>query len=98
RGEVRCFDRVGPPAVDGTGGPGERERPGHELLVVLPGADRPRAEIVARRLLGRVRAIKVEARGERHAMRVSIGIAAWREGLSSRELLAAARAAARRER
>jgi GGDEF domain-containing protein len=98
RGEVRCFDRVGPPGEDRTGGPQERGTPGRELLVVLPGADRARGEIVARRLLGRFRAIKIEARCERRAMRVSIGIAPWREGLSSRDLLAAARAAARRER
>jgi diguanylate cyclase (GGDEF)-like protein len=80
-GELRRFDRVGRPS--------ERE-----LLVVLPGADSTRGEIVARRALGRMRTIKVEADGARHALPIAIGLAAWSEGLSAEDLLAAARAAA----
>src|SRR5205085_11292146 len=48
RRELRRFDRIGRPRDD-------------ELLIVLPGADGPRGEMVARRILERVRTIKVEA-------------------------------------
>ena len=48
RSDLRRFDRVGMPSD-------------RELLIVLPGADGPRGEIVARRVLDRLRAIKVEA-------------------------------------
>ncbi len=85
RRELRRFDRVGRPSEDA-------------LLVVLPGADGPRGEIVARRLLGRLRAIKLEVHGERRALRTAVGLAAWREGMSAERLLAEARAAAGRER
>jgi diguanylate cyclase (GGDEF)-like protein len=85
RRELRGFDRVGRPSEG-------------ELLVVLPGADGPRGEIVARRMLARLRAIKLEVRGERRALRMSIGLAAWREGMSAEALLGQARAAAGRER
>ena len=85
RRELRCFDRVGRPS--------ERE-----LLVVLPGADGPRGEIVARRLIDRLRAIKVEAGGVRRALPISVGLAAWREDLSGEQLVAQARAATQRER
>jgi diguanylate cyclase (GGDEF)-like protein len=85
RRELRRFDRVGRPDQC-------------ELLVVLPGADGPRAEIVARRMLGRLRAIKVEAHGERRALRIAVGLAAWREGVSAERLVAEARAAVSRER
>ena len=84
RRELRRFDRVGRPG-DG------------ELAVILPGADGPRGEIVARRTLARLRAIKVEAGGERQPLRVSVGLAAWREDVDGEDLLAQARAAARRE-
>ncbi|HYM53909.1 MAG TPA: GGDEF domain-containing protein, partial [Solirubrobacteraceae bacterium] len=46
--ELRRFDRVGRPSE-------------HELLIVLPGAEDPRGEMVARRVLDRMRTIKVEA-------------------------------------
>ena len=85
RRELRRFDRVGRPSEG-------------ELLVVLPGADGPRGEIVARRMLQRLRAIKLEVRGERRALRMAVGLAAWREGMSAERLLAEARAAAGRER
>ncbi len=81
--QVRDFDRIGMPA-DG------------ELLLLLPGADGPRGEIVARRALERLRTIKVEADGQRRALSVSVGLAAWQEGLDGAELLEQARAAGRR--
>jgi two-component system cell cycle response regulator len=83
RRELRRFDRVGMPSD-------------HELLILLPGADSPRAEMVARRVLDRLRAIKVEAKGERQALRVSVGLSAWSEAGTAQALIAAARAAAAR--
>ncbi|HYB23773.1 MAG TPA: GGDEF domain-containing protein [Solirubrobacteraceae bacterium] len=82
RGELRCFDRV---ARTGAG----------EVTVLLPGTDGARGEIVARRALERLRAIKLEAAGTRTPLHVAVGLAAWREGLSAHELLALARAALR---
>jgi diguanylate cyclase (GGDEF)-like protein len=84
RRELRRFDRVGRPSEG-------------ELVVLLPGADGPRGEIVARRALGRLRAIKVEVDGERQPLRISVGLAAWREDVGAEELLAQTRAAAHRE-
>ena len=81
--QVRGFDRVGRP-TDG------------ELLLILPGADGPRGEIVARRVLERLRTIKVEAEGARRPLRISVGLAAWHENLGAEELLEQARLAARR--
>jgi diguanylate cyclase (GGDEF)-like protein len=83
RRELRSFDRVGMPAE-------------HELLIVLPGADGPRGEMVARRVLERLRAIKVEARGQREPLRVSVGLAPWRPDTTPAMLLDRARAAAAR--
>ena len=80
--ELRRFDTVVRP--------GERE-----LLIVLPGADAQRAEIVARRTLERLRTIKVEVDDTRTAMRVSIGLAGWRDGLAAGDLIETARTAAR---
>ena len=80
--ELRRFDRIGRPSD-------------RELAIILPGADGPRGEIVARRVLDRLRAIKVEAGGRRRALLVSVGLAAWQEGRQAEELLAGARAAAR---
>ena len=57
-----------------------------ELLVVLPGADGRRGEIVARRALERLRAIKIEVAGAR-AARISVGLvggAGVRAGLLAR--------------
>lgn len=88
RRELRRFDRVG------RGGQGQDGSDG-ELLIILPGADGPRAEIVARRTLERLRTIKVEARGARWPLHVSVGLAAWQEGLSAQALLAQARTALR---
>jgi diguanylate cyclase (GGDEF)-like protein len=84
RRELRRFDRVGRPSDD-------------ELAVLLPGADGPRGEIVARRALARLRAIKIEVDGKRRPLRVSVGLAAWREDVGGEELLAQTRAAARQE-
>jgi GGDEF domain-containing protein len=85
RRELRGFDRVGCLSED-------------ELLIVLPGADGARGEIVARRLLRRLRAIKLEAHGERRALRIAVGLATWREGMSAERLVAEAHAALGRER
>lgn len=81
--QLRDFDRIGMPSEG-------------ELVLLLPGADGPRGEIVARRALQRLRTIKVESDGERRPLNVSVGLAAWREGLDGGELLELARAAARR--
>jgi two-component system, cell cycle response regulator len=81
--QLRRFDRIGRPSAS-------------ELLVVLPGADGPRGEIVARRVLERLRTIKVEADGTRRPLRISVGLAAWQTDLSGDDLLAQTRAAARR--
>jgi GGDEF domain-containing protein len=83
RREMRRFDRVGLPS--------ERE-----LLIVLPGADGPRGEMVARRVLDRLRAIKVEARGRREPLRISVGLVAWRANATPAVMLERARAAAER--
>ena len=81
--ELRRFDRVGMPTE-------------HELLLVLPGADGPRAEMVARRVLDRLRAIKVEAKGERQPLQLSVGLSAWRANSTPQKLISQARAAAAR--
>jgi diguanylate cyclase (GGDEF)-like protein len=81
--ELRGFDRIGRPS-DG------------ELLLLLPGADGPRGEMVARRVLDRLRTIKVEAEGMRRALRFSVGLAAWRKDVGGEDLLAQARTATRR--
>jgi diguanylate cyclase (GGDEF)-like protein len=84
RRQLRRFDRIGRPSDS-------------ELLVVLPGADGPRGEIVARRVLERLRTIKVEADGTRRPLRISVGLAAWRADLSGEELIAQTRAATLKE-
>jgi diguanylate cyclase (GGDEF)-like protein len=86
-GELRRFDRVGR-----VGGRDSNS----DLLVILPGTDGPRGEIVARRALERLRTIKVEAGGTRLPLQVSVGLAAWRKDVSAEELLGLARAAAHR--
>jgi diguanylate cyclase (GGDEF)-like protein len=86
--ELRRFDRIGRGGWDGRDA-------GPDLLIILPGADSPRAEIVARRALERLRTIKVEARGTRQALQVSVGLAAWEAQASAESLLAHARAAVR---
>jgi diguanylate cyclase (GGDEF)-like protein len=81
--ELRHFDRIGH-ATEG------------ELLVVLPGADERRGEIVARRALGRLHAIKIDVEGQRRPLRISMGIAAWRKGQTGEQLLTLTRLAAQR--
>ncbi len=83
RRELRRFDRIGMPSD-------------RELLIVLPGADGPRGEMVARRVLDRLRAIKVEARGQRRALRISDGLSAWRPEATPSVMVRRARAAAQR--
>ena len=80
--QLRRFDRIG------RAGAGE-------LLVLLPGADERRGELVARRALGRLHAIKLEMQGTRRPLPISVGIASFREGLEAQQLLAQARLAAR---
>jgi GGDEF domain-containing protein len=100
RRELRRFDRVGRVGPSGLGGQGAQGREGGwaaaaDLLIVLPGADGPRGEIVARRALERVRTIKVEAAGARQPLEISVGLAAWQQDASAEALLARARAALR---
>jgi GGDEF domain-containing protein len=83
RRELRRYDRVGPTNE-------------HDYLVVLPGVDSARGEIVARRALERLRSIKVEEQDGCRVLRVIAGIATWREGQTAQELLAQAKAAAGR--
>lgn len=83
--EFRRFDRVGH-LDDGA------------LLALLPGADAAAAEIVARRVLDRVRAIKVEVRGARRSVRVCASVAQWQQGQTARELIAQVRTVAAHER
>ncbi len=89
RRELRSFDRIGRLAD------GQQAPPSGDLLIVLPGADSPRGEIVARRALERLRTIKVEAGGARRALEISVGLAAWRAETSAEELLMNACAALR---
>ena len=84
RRELRRFDRIG------------RARDGADLLVILPGADSARGEIVARRALERLNTIKIEAAGTRRPLQVSVGLATWRESLDAGALLESARGALRR--
>jgi hypothetical protein len=41
--------------------------------------------------------VKIEVDGERRPLRISMGIAAWREGLTAEQLLSQTRLAARRD-
>lgn len=86
--ELRRFDRVGRPWRGSSDGDSD-------LVIVLPGADSPRGEIVARRALERLRTIKIEAGGARQPLEISVGLATWREEVSAEALLAQARAALR---
>jgi diguanylate cyclase len=84
RREFRRFDRVGRPTDS-------------DFLVVLPGADGPRGEIVARRVLSRLRAIKLEVDGQRRPLHVTVGLSAWRAEQTAVQLMNDTREAARRE-
>ncbi len=81
--ELRRFDRI---AI-----PGERE-----LGILLPGADDHQGEMVARRVLDRLQAIKVEAGQRREALRISVGLASWRAEVTAESMLGRARLAAAR--
>lgn len=78
---LRNFDRIGRPS-------------GSELVVLLPGADGLRGEVVARRVLKRLETIKLETDGTRRPLRITVGLAAWQDDLSGEDLLAQSRAAA----
>jgi diguanylate cyclase len=82
--EFRRFDRLGDV---GQG----------KFMVLLPGADALRSEIVARRVLSRLRAIKIEVDERRQPMRVSISLLAWQVGQTAEDLISQARAATDRE-
>ena len=81
--ELRRFDRVAIPSHN-------------ELAILLPGADGPHGEMVARRVLDRLRAIKVEAAERREALRISVGLASWRPESTAASMLQRARLAAAR--
>lgn len=83
RRELRRYDRVGPTEE-------------HDYLVVLPGVNSARGEIVARRALERLRSIKVQEQSRCRTLGVIAGIATWREGQTAQELLAQAKTAAGR--
>jgi GGDEF domain-containing protein len=76
---VRSFDRIGRVSDS-------------ELVIALPGAEGPQAEIVGRRMLERLHTIKVEADGERRPLRVSVGLSVWEDPAGAGELVARARA------
>lgn len=82
RRQLRRFDRVGRLSEA-------------ELLVLLPGADGTRAEIVARRALARLRAVKLDTGGGRHPIGVAIGLGSWSPGQSATQLLDLTRLATR---
>src|SRR5271167_2810413 len=89
--ELRSFDRVGRIGHDGD----EAQDPARDLLIVLPGADGPRGEIVARRALERLHTIKIEADGTRQPLEISVGLAAWQGDVSAEAMVGHARAAMR---
>lgn len=83
RRELRRYDRVGPTNE-------------HDYLVVLPGVDNARGEIVARRALERLHSIKIEDQDGFKVLGVIAGLATWRKGQTAQQLLAQAKAAAGR--
>ncbi|HTA34203.1 MAG TPA: GGDEF domain-containing protein [Solirubrobacteraceae bacterium] len=87
RRELRCFDRVGRIGRDGA--------EAQDLLIVVPGADGPRGEIVARRALERLHTIKIEADGTRQPLEISVGLAAWQGDVNAEAMVGRARAALR---
>jgi diguanylate cyclase (GGDEF)-like protein len=91
RRELRRYDRIG--RVDDAGHAGQISD--RDLLIILPGADSARGEIVARRALERLRTIKVEAGGTRRPLEICVGLTAWRQDVGAEALLAHARAALR---
>jgi diguanylate cyclase (GGDEF)-like protein len=91
RRELRRFDRVGRVGLVG----GDEKSTGRDLLILLPGADGPRGEIVARRALERLRTIKIEAGGTRQPLQISVGLSAWHGDVSAQDMVGRARAAMR---
>ncbi len=88
RRELRRFDRVGRVGLD-------EASAGRDLLILLPGADGPRGEIVARRALERLRTIKIEAGGTRQPLQISVGLSAWHGDVTAQDMVGRARAAMR---
>lgn len=82
RRQLRRFDRVG-------------RLSDAELLVLLPGADGTRAEIVARRALARLQAVKIDTGGDHRPIGVAIGLGSWSAGVSAAQLLELTRLACR---
>ena len=80
RREFRRFDRV---AYLGRG----------EFAILLAGAGTAQAEVVARRVLERVHAIKLEAEQGRRSLRASAGLGEWHQPQGAWELVSSARAA-----
>jgi diguanylate cyclase (GGDEF)-like protein len=68
---------------------------GDEFVVLLPGAERARAEAAGRRALARVRDVRVLANGGTRGVSASLGVAAIASPRSGEELLGAADAALR---
>jgi GGDEF domain-containing protein len=83
--EFRRFDRLG-------------DLGGGEFLALLPGADTIAAEIVARRVLGRLRAIKIEIRSRRQPVWVCASSLQWHKGQTANQAIEELRAAAAHER
>lgn len=80
RAEFRRYDRLGE-IGDG------------EFMVLLPGVDGLRGEVVARRVLSRLRAIKIAVEDQRLALRVSISVVFWRREQTAEQFVADVRAA-----
>lgn len=68
---------------------------GDEFVVLLPGAERARAEAAGRRALARIREVRVLANGGTRGVSASLGVAAMAAPRSGEELLGAADAALR---
>jgi diguanylate cyclase (GGDEF)-like protein len=66
---------------------------GDEFVVLLPGAEPPRAEAAGRRALARVRDVRVEAEGATRPVSASLGVASLAAPRSGEELLGVADAA-----
>jgi GGDEF domain-containing protein len=82
--EFRRFDRLGCTAEG-------------QFLVLLAGADAAKGELVARRTLKRLRAIKIEVGELRLPLSLSATVATWRSGQNARQLIEQVQATARRE-
>jgi len=82
RAELRRLDRVG--SLDEG-----------EFVILLSGTGASGAEVTARRLLGRLNAVKLESEGARRPMHVAIGLAERRSQTDGVQLIRAARSVLR---